>query len=104
MLYTINGTNYNFAIGCDLDELAAGVDMVTAIEMGYVFLEGQVTYSGISEGSNATYTPNEGYSLRGCSSGIRVCTNGQRLSEAIPTFGKGRRFNHSCVMLLEEGI
>ena len=83
---------YNFAIGCDPDELVAGVDMVTAIEMGYIFLEGQVTYSGISEGSNATYTPNEGYSLSGCSSDIRVCRNGQWSSETIPTFEKGWRF------------
>ena len=96
-----------FAIGCDPDELVADVGMVTNIEMGYIFLEGQVTYSGISEGSNATYTPNEGYSLSGCSSGIRVCTNGQWSSETIPMFEKGRRFgqiNHLCIMLLEEGI
>jgi len=106
-LYTINVTISNFAIGCDPDELVAGVGMVTAIEMGYIFLEGQVTYSGISEGSNATYTPNKGYSLSGCSSGIGVCKNGQWSSETIPMFENGRRFgqmNHLCTMLLEEGI
>ena len=105
LLYTINVTIYNFAIGCDPDELVAGVGMVTAIEMGYVFLEGQVTYSGISEGSNATYTPNKGYSLGGCSSGIRVCRNGQWSSETIPTFKKGWIFgqcSHLCIMLLGE--
>ena len=68
--------------------------MVTAIEMGYVFLEGQVTYSGITEGSNASYSANEGYSLSDCSSGIRVCQNGQWLStcRTIPMFQKGQHF------------
>ena len=73
--------------GCDPNELVAGIEMV---EMGYVFQEGWVTYDGISENSNATYTPNDDYSFTdGTNSiSIRVCQNGSWSGEGIPVLEK----------------
>lgn len=76
-------------VGCDPDDLVDGVSNRENIVMGYTFREANVTYSGISEGSTATYTPHEGYSLSIGSSAMRTCQNNGLWSGSVPTFEKG---------------
>lgn len=64
-------------VSCVREELVVGLSLihpeVRAIEMSYVFVEGQVTYVGISEGSTATYTPNDKHYLDDGSNDVRTC-------------------------------
>lgn len=79
---------HHSVVGCDPEELVEGINMATPIEMGHSFLQGRVTYEGISEGSTANYTASEGYYISDDSSSVRTCQNGS-WSGLVPTYVKG---------------
>lgn len=78
---------YHSVAGCNSADLID--DMYSEVRetlLGYTFSEGVVTYTGLFEGSTATYMPKERYSLSDGSSYTRICLNNGLWSGSPPRF------------------
>ena len=74
-LYTYRNNHLLF-LGCDVADLLEGLNATKANTSCYVFPEGAVCYTGISEGSIANYSSNTDYLLSDPNNAHRMCMNG----------------------------